>query len=286
METRLKSLVDPTHGRDHNRIRVLLVMERFLARVDAVLPKSAVLKGGLALELRLERARTTRDLDLRVLGNSARLDEHLRAIESFRPDPDDHFHFTIAPATRGPDMLGAGVKYDGYRFKVTAALAGKPFVSFGLDVAYGDPILGEPDLLRGTDFFDKYGIPPVMIRAYPATTHLAEKLHAYTLPRARVNMRMKDLIDMPLIGLALDGTTASELREAFSLTFDFRDTHPIPSSLPQPPDQWRGPYDRLRAEESLDWAELEDLHAAASALVNPILAGINGSWSATQRQWT
>ena len=37
----------------------LLVMERFLTRMVAVAPDAFVLKGGLALELRLARARTT-----------------------------------------------------------------------------------------------------------------------------------------------------------------------------------------------------------------------------------
>ena len=46
------------------RRRQLLVFDRFLARVTRALGKAAMLKGGLVLELRLERARTTRDVDL------------------------------------------------------------------------------------------------------------------------------------------------------------------------------------------------------------------------------
>jgi hypothetical protein len=45
-----------------------LVFDRFLARVVAVLGDAVLLKGGLVLELRLERARTTKDIDLRVTG--------------------------------------------------------------------------------------------------------------------------------------------------------------------------------------------------------------------------
>jgi hypothetical protein len=51
------------------RRRQLLVFDRLLARVTRVLGKAAMLKGGLALELRLERARTTRDVDLRLVGS-------------------------------------------------------------------------------------------------------------------------------------------------------------------------------------------------------------------------
>lgn len=285
VEARLKKEAGPAHGRALSRRRVLMVMERFIARLNHVLPDSALLKGGLALELRLDGARTTKDIDLRVLGNPEELDAQLRAIENFRPDPEDFLEFKIAPDRHHPTVTGDGVKYDGFRFKVKASIAGKLYAAFGLDVAYGDPILGEPDLLEGTDFFEKYGIPPVHVRAYPATTHLAEKLHAYTLPRDGVNMRLKDLVDMPLIALVLDGVTTTQLREAFELTFDFRDTHELPATLPVPPQEWLGPYDRLVNEETLAWPTLEELHSVAAALMAPILEGTTGTWSAAESRW-
>ena len=285
VEARLKKEAGPAHGRALSRRRVLMVMERFIARLNHVLPDSALLKGGLALELRLDGARTTKDIDLRVLGNPEELDAQLRAIENFRPNPEDFLEFKIAPDRHHPTVTGDGVKYDGFRFKVKASIAGKLYAAFGLDVAYGDPILGEPDLLEGTDFFEKYGIPPVHVRAYPATTHLAEKLHAYTLPRDGVNMRLKDLVDMPLIALVLDGVTTTQLREAFELTFDFRDTHELPATLPVPPQEWLGPYDRLVNEETLAWPTLEELHSVAAALMAPILEGTTGTWSAAESRW-
>lgn len=236
-----------------------MVMERFIARLNNVLPDSAVLKGGLALELRLQGARTTKDVDVRLLGNPEELHGHLRAVEAFRPDPEDHLEFHIIVDPVHPTVTGHGVKYDGFRFKVKAKIASKPYAAFGLDVAYGDPIFGEPDLLKGSDFFEKYGIPRVEIRAYPAATHLAEKLHAYTIPRDRVNMRLKDLVDMPLISAALDGVSATQLREAFQLTFEFRETHDPPAALPVPPREWLGPYDKLKKEEGLDWEDVDAL---------------------------
>lgn len=285
VEARLKKQIGPGRVRALNRLRVLMVMERFIARLNHVLPDSAVLKGGLALEFRLEGARTTKDIDLRMLGNPDELDGHLRSIEAFRPEPEDHLEFVITPDPNHPTLIGDGVKYEGFRFKVVARLAGKPYAAFGFDVAFGDPILGEPDLLQGTTFFEKYGISPITVRTYPPSTHLAEKLHAYTLPRDRVNMRMKDLVDIPLIALALDGRTATELRAAFQQTFGFRDSHPVPNSLPFPPDEWLGPYDRLRDEEELQWATLAELHVAAAALIDPILAGMDGCWSSATGCW-
>ena len=54
---------------EFTRKRQLLVFNRFLARIVAVLGDAATLKGGLVLELRIERARTTKDIDLLMTGS-------------------------------------------------------------------------------------------------------------------------------------------------------------------------------------------------------------------------
>lgn len=56
-------------GIDFARRRQLPVFDRFLARVVAVFGDTALLKGGLVLELRLEHARATKDVDLRLTGS-------------------------------------------------------------------------------------------------------------------------------------------------------------------------------------------------------------------------
>ena len=66
LEQRLKS--SSKSGADFARRRQLLVFDRFLARVVAIVGEAATLKGGLVLELRLGRARTTKDVDLRMVG--------------------------------------------------------------------------------------------------------------------------------------------------------------------------------------------------------------------------
>jgi hypothetical protein len=67
LEQRLRT--SAKSGAEFPRKRQLLVFDRFLARVVAVLGDAATLKGGLVLELRLERARTTKDVDLRMEGS-------------------------------------------------------------------------------------------------------------------------------------------------------------------------------------------------------------------------
>lgn len=54
-------------GADSARKRQLLVFDRFLARVVDVFGGAVTLKGGLVLEFRLARARTTKDVDLRMV---------------------------------------------------------------------------------------------------------------------------------------------------------------------------------------------------------------------------
>ena len=46
-----------------------MVFDRFLARITLELGDAVALEGGLAVELRIERARTTKDVDLRVTGS-------------------------------------------------------------------------------------------------------------------------------------------------------------------------------------------------------------------------
>lgn len=84
------------------RQRQLLVFDRFLARVALVLGDSATLKGGLVLELRLERARTTNDVELRMVGSSDRVLERLQ--EAGRQDLGDFMRFELAPSTGQPEI--------------------------------------------------------------------------------------------------------------------------------------------------------------------------------------
>jgi len=65
-------------GRDMSRLRQLLVFDRFLARLFAKLGDRVVVKGGLILELRLDLARTTKDVDLRMTGDPRGTLEALR----------------------------------------------------------------------------------------------------------------------------------------------------------------------------------------------------------------
>jgi hypothetical protein len=199
LEQRLRTAAKS--GAEFARKRQLLVFDRFLARVVAVLGDAATLKGGLVLELRLERARTTKDVDLRMMGSPG--DALAKLQEAGRRDLGDFMTFEIVPDEDHPEIQNDGMQYDGLRFRAECKLAGELYGQpFGVDAAFGDPILGEPQVVVAEDILAFAGIAPPTLRLYPIETHVAEKLHAYTMPRARPNSRVKDLPDLALLATA------------------------------------------------------------------------------------
>lgn len=269
------------------RVRTVAVMERFLARVVAVFPETTVLKGGLALELRLERARSTKDIDLRLMGTPAAAAALMAQAAAHRVTPEDFLTFIAEIDAHHPAIRGEGVVYEGFRYNVTPSIGGERYGDpFGVDVSFADAIYGDPVEVIGGDAFDFIGVPAITVRAYPAGSHLAEKLHAYTLPRrpGSENSRVKDLPDIALIA-TLDGLAAAEIRAAIEKTFAFRGTHPVPANLPDPPSSWADRYARLAAEEGLAWPDLAAVVAAARAFMDPVLSGGVGTWDPATWAW-
>ena len=247
LEQRLR--VAAKTGAAFARKRQLLVFDRLLARIVSVLGEAAMLKGGLVLELRLERARTTKDIDLRLVGSPDGVLAKLQ--EAARLDLEDFLTFEIGPDQDHPEIQNDGMLYEGLRFRAECRLAGKPFGQpFGVDVAFGDPILGQPDVVVADDVLSFAGIAPPTLRLYPIETHIAEKLHAYTMPRARPNSRVKDLPDLALLATA-QRVEASRVRAALEQTFGFRkrtDSPPLSRRL-----RLRGPLPMRRWRAKTNW---------------------------------
>lgn len=283
LEQRLRTA--STSGIDFARRRQLVVFDRFLARIALELGDAVTLKGGLAVELRIERARTTTDIDLRVMGSP---DDILARLDAAaRRDLGDFMVFNIHPHDRHPEIQNDGMAYDGVRFRSECSLAGKVYGRpFGVDVAFGDPILGEPEIMVAEDALAFAGIAPPTLRVYPVETHVAEKLHAYTMPRPRPNSRVKDLPDLALIATAR-AIEAGRLRAAIDQTFGFRRTHAVPGSLPAPPDPWEEPYATIAKEDQLRWPTLDEAFEAARTFVDPVLEGLLDSrWDPEAWSWS
>jgi hypothetical protein len=283
LEQRLRA--SAKSGAEFTRKRQLLVFDRLLARIVAVLGDAATLKGGLVLELRLERARTTKDVDLRMVGSPE--DVLAKLQEAGRKDLGDFMTFEVGPDEDHPELQNDGMRYDGLRFRAECKLAGKLYGQpFGVDVAFGDPILGEPEVVVAEDVLAFAGIAPPTLRLYPIETHIAEKLHAYTMPRARPNSRVKDLPDLALLATAQQ-LDSLRVRAALEQTFSFRKTHPLPASVPLPLDAWRTPYEAMAREDQLGWTTLDEVTAAAKAFLDPVLAGeLEATWNPTNWTWS
>jgi len=283
LETRMRGTA--TAGNSLPRRRQRLVFDRFLARVFAGFREEVTLKGGVALERRIERARATKDVDLRWMGQPEDILAKLRG--AVAADLGDFLRFEIDDDADHPEIDNDGAIYGGRRFRVACKLAGKPFGNpFGVDVGFDEPILGEPELVVTEDSLEFIGVPPPQIRLYPLETHIAEKLHAYTLPRPRMNSRVKDLPDLALLASVrtLDG---SRVRSALALTFSFRRTHPVPTAFPDPPEAWDRPYAALAREHDLPWPTLREVTAAVRAFLGPVLCGDEDAavWQPAEWRW-
>ena len=282
LEQRLRT--SAKSGADFTRKRQLLVFDRFLARVVDVFGGAVTLKGGLVLELRLARARTTKDVDLRMVGAP---DEVLANLQKAgRRQLGDFMLFEVGPDDDHPKIQNDGMQYEGHRFRAVCKLAGKIYGQpFGVDIAFGDPIFGEPEIIVAEDVLAFAGIAPPTVRIYPIETHIAEKLHAYTMPRERPNSRVKDLPDLALLATArhLD---AKVVRAALEQTFAFRKTHALPPTVPAPPEAWEAAFTAMAKNDQLTWTTLNDVTMAVREFLDPVLAGgLDATWSPSDWAW-
>jgi hypothetical protein len=262
----------------------MLVFDRLLARIVEVRRDTVVLKGGLVLELRLGRARTTKDIDLRWDGAA---DDVLAELQrAGQLDLGDFMRFEIEPDQDHPQIQNDGMAYDGLRFRAECRLAGKVYGGrFGIDVAFGDRMFGEPTVMTADDVLAFADIPPPQLRLYPVETHIAEKLHAYTMPRGAVNSRIKDLPDIALLARSAP-LDAVALRAALEQTFKHRGTHELPMALPEPPVEWTDAYARMAARDGLAWAHLPDVAEHVRAFLDPVLNGpLDARWDRVMWCW-
>lgn len=282
LEARLRTNASKL-GQSIPRVRQRAIFERFLARIAQHFGDRAILKGGVALELLLSRARMTRDVDLAFYGSPVEL--HLELQRAGHLELGDFMTFEIMPHAVFPTIEGPGVVYDGYRFQATARLAGKRYGDpFGVDIAFGDRMAIAPSTFVTEEVFSFANIPPLSIQVYAREVHLAEKLHAYSLPRDVQNSRVKDLPDIVVLG-GSRAFQSNALRQAIAETFGHRNTHHVPNELPTPPDIWRDAYARMARENALPWPTLDDVFDHAQRFLNPVLANVEGTWNPETWSW-
>lgn len=120
------------------------------------------------------------------------------------------------------------------------------FVQFNLDVG-GDFLIDDVENISGTNWLEFYGIPAPIIPMISIEQQFAEKLHSYTLPRDQVNTRAKDLIDLILL-LQAKIRDIESFKNTLKRVFRARNTHPLPTVLPEPPTIWQKPFGKMATE--------------------------------------
>jgi hypothetical protein len=255
LEDRLKAESKKT-GADIQRLRRNVAFDRLIIRLFQMSSPPWALKGGYAMQLRTDSARTTKDVDLALRDTKVFSDDLGKRINAIREiiiqqaslDLGDFFQFKISPPQKELDAPPDG----GARFHVEVTLADRSFEKFHLDVGAGDVWSDPLELLDSSDALSFAGFKSQKLPAIPKEQQFAEKLHAYSLPRldGRPNSRAKDLIDMNLLmDSSLD---KSKLKSVIQETFAKRNTHAFSMDIEKPPESWQTLYPKLAEECNLD----------------------------------
>lgn len=233
---------------DIQRLRRQVAFDRLLCRLFHDPAAPWLLKGGYAMELRIAEGRATRDVDLAVrspiTGRGKLTDRILAALQDAAAvDIGDFFAFAIGSPMQDLD----GAPYGGARYPVEARMAGRTFTKFHLDVGAGDAVVEPTDTVQGRDWLGFAGLPAGAFPAISKEQQFAEKVHAYTLPRAgRSNTRVRDLVDLYL--LVRIGLDPAATRKALAATFKQRAIQPLEKDLPPPSNEWNRPFAALGRE--------------------------------------
>jgi hypothetical protein len=258
----------------------MVAFERLLARLAVSQREIWLLKGGVAIQYRLgERARATLDMDL--LADGPRHDIHAKLTSAGLLELGDWFQYLVGrPVRPATDDAGS------VRFQIEAHLDGRPFETFHLDVGWGDPVIESAEEIAAPSMLAFAGFEPVAFRCYPLSQHLAEKVHALTQPHTSgASSRVKDLVDILLIA-DQSGLNAETIDAAIAATFEARHTHAWPSSLPQPPDTWGLPYQRLATEVGVAETVLQSAMERARRFLDPVLQrSARGEWDPQRSVW-
>jgi hypothetical protein len=266
LETRLRDQ-SLASGLPLVRLRKMVAFDRLLARLVRSQPDQWVLKGGLALQLRLgDRARTTKDIDLLSLTETNSVFDSLS--EAVALDLGDWFNFEIGQPSNDQDRTAGGIRHG-----VLSLLDGRTFEHFHIDVGVGDPLVEAVEYQVTPDLLSFVEIDPVVVPCYPITQQLAEKCHAYTRPyTSGASSRIKDFIDMILLA-EMGAISGQKLTAAIELTFRNAGDQDIPHLVPPPPRTWEGGFKRLTDEVGLSGYGLESSYMRIKEFLDPILTG-------------
>ena len=233
-----------------SRLRMHLAFDRLLVRLFHIKNYPWVLKGGYAMELRIQRARATRDIDLAMfehLISSKTSEKQFSAIHDLLVsvaslDLNDFFMFEISQASMHLIRPPEG----GMRFPVNSLLDGKTFAKFHIDIGVGDAKIKPLEKLKSRDWLGFAGIKTIPFPTISKEQQFAEKFHAYVV-HGQDNSRVKDLVDMILL-IQEGKMSKSKVKKSITTVFKSHEFSKIPSKLKPPPPSWPLTFSKLANE--------------------------------------
>jgi hypothetical protein len=283
LDDRIKNTSRQT-GTPHDRLRKNVAFHRLVARFIATDDDRWALKGGVALLWRVAAdVRTTRDVDANWSGTSEDLEVFLDEIVG--RDVGDWFAFEI-----GPPRPLSGETEGGFRFGVTARLAGREFTAFHLDVnliSDERPVARVPIHLAMLAFAELADLDVPMITV---GHQIAEKLHAVARSYAGgPSSRAKDAYDSMLYAQVGQLPSAGDLREAVDDTFAIRDTL-VSTTAPPLPSSCHSELESLLADYPIPGVDgVSELERAWQRLWGALLdnsAPDAARWDAATMSWS
>lgn len=257
LERRLLTTSQQT-GLSIDRLRRRVLFQRIVARLQVAEPGIWVLKGGMALEVRLDdAARVTKDIDLGLRASvSDTADLHDRLIEALSTDVyRDGFFFEVGLPTA---LREDGAGYLTWRVPISASLAAKRFGAITIDVSPRSHELHAGDRLPLPNALQFAGISTPEVEVIDVNRHAAEKFHAMTRTFGeRENSRVRDLFDLVLMteNNMLDEPAVAAAARA---VWDERERAEPPLRLSLLPRSWERRYVQLAEEYSLGTRDFQD----------------------------
>ncbi len=262
---------------------------RLIERIFSEHPHAFVLKGGMGMVARLERARYTRDADFLYKGDDlAKAIDELKRLAS--KDLDDFLQFEFV----GIREVAKDQEYrDGVKMEFAPILGGtKRMNTISLDLVADRVFEDDADLITPVSRLEIKGIPVFDYSVYPVVYSIADKVCAtlQLYPGDRPSSRVRDLVDLVtyISKERLDGTAL-----AYRIEREARLRKLWPITCFKVPKLWHESHNttyRKSAKEAgvIDFcANVSAAEAAVKSCVDPAIRHEteNRFWDPEQHNW-
>lgn len=186
-----------------------------------------VIKGGVALQLRLDRSRPSKDIDITWMGEAIDRVVELDALRTaLERDEGDFFTFELVTAGEHVDEAGALV------VPVVARLGGRHFERFSIDLAPAREGVEFDEVPTVSAPLGIEQLGEARVRLLQVELQVADKLCAiHEVRRGEPSSRWRDLADVAMIAQQIDDVDGHRLVEALVAEAGRRTTT-LPDGLP------------------------------------------------------